>query len=70
MSRRERRCIRKNTTIVSIIVPLLLGLALCLYSLYLGLGWIQGLSFLFLFISIGICWGKSTWNYETEKHDL
>ena len=70
MNRFEKNKIRKNTTLVSIVTPIILGLILCLYANSLELGFAIKILCLVGSWGTGCLFGILTWYYETRKHDL
>lgn len=70
MSRRERKVVRRNTTVFSVILLFMAGLFLFWYSVHKGISVEDSTWCLYLFWALGFVLGRFTWVYETHKQNL
>lgn len=70
MSRRERRKIRRNTTVIAVALMVLSGIGLFYYSVNIG-NTVESSSYiLYGFSVLSYIVGAVTWGYETNKYKL
>lgn len=70
MSCRNRKKIRKNTTVISVMMFVVAGILLGLYALFLGDMLFFALPMVISFFIIAFLVGKLTWWYETYRLNL
>lgn len=70
MSLMKRKRIRKNTTIISVVMQLLVGLLIGGYAYAIGKSLKSMVFWISIFVVMSLFIGVSTWVHETEKLGL